>query len=242
MSKKEVLKKIIKRSHFIYNNLRKIYHFYSNIKLKYFSGSNKDIFTEIYIKNKWGDQKSFSGTGSNMEQTQNILNELPNVIKKYKIKSILDIPCGDFYWMKEHNFKNVNYIGADIVSDLIKKNNYHFGTKNIKFKTLDIINNDLPNFDLLFCRDCLVHLSFNDIFNALRNIKRAKFKYLMMTNFLERDSNVDIPTGSWRTINLCKPPFNFPQPIENIYEKCTEGDNKFSDKVLSIWDFKNIPY
>ena len=242
MSKKEVLKKFIKKSQFIYSNFRKVYHFYINIKLKYFSGSNKDIFTEIYIKNKWGDQNSFSGTGSNMEQTQNILEELPNVIKKYNIKSILDIPCGDFFWMKEHNFKTVNYIGADIVSDLIKTNNHKYKTKNINFETLDIINNDLPYSDLLFCRDCLVHLSFNDIFNALRNIKRTKFKYFMTTNFLKRDSNVDIATGSWRTINLCKPPFNFPEPIENIYEKCTEGDSKFSDKVLSIWEFDKIPY
>ena len=30
--------------------------------------------------------------------------------------------------------------------------------------------------------------------------------------------------------------------IENIYEKCTEGDSKFSDKVLSIWEFNKIPY
>ena len=63
-----------------------------------------------------------------MEQTQNILEELPNVIKKYNIKSILDIPCGDFFWMKEHNFKDVNYIGADIVR-FNKKNNYHFKLK-----------------------------------------------------------------------------------------------------------------
>ena len=32
-----------------------------------------------------------------MEQTQNILKELPNVIKKYNIKSMLDIPCSDFF-------------------------------------------------------------------------------------------------------------------------------------------------
>ena len=178
-----------------------------------------------------------------MEQTQYILKELPKVIKKYKNKKYPRYtPCGDFYWMKEHDFKNLNYVKTDIVSDLIKKNNYHFRTKNISFKTLDIINDDLPYADLLFCRDCLVHLSLNDIFKALRNIKRTKFKYLITTNFLKRDSNVDIATGSWRTINLCKPPFNFPKPIENIYENCTEGANKFSDKVLSIWDFKDIPY
>ena len=53
---------------------------------------------------------------------------------------------------------------------------------------------------------------------------------------------MDIATGSWRTINLCKPPFNFPNQLKNIYEKCTEGDSEFSDKVLSIWEFEKIPY
>ena len=175
MSKKEVLKKFIKKSQFIYNNFRKVYHFYINIKLKYFSGSNKDIFTEIYIKNKWGDQNSFSGTGANMEQTQNILEELPNVIKKYNIKSILDIPCGDFFWMKEHNFKAVNYIGADIVSDLIKTNNQKYKTKNINFETLDIINNDLPYSDLLFCRDCLTFIMSKTGMPSVMQTIKSKF-------------------------------------------------------------------
>tara|TARA_B100000212_G_scaffold100310_1_gene73819 strand:- start:356 stop:1105 length:750 start_codon:yes stop_codon:yes gene_type:complete len=238
---KDKLKLLLEKNNFIYKIVRKIYLILINTILENFSGSNKDIFTEIYKKNKWGDKYSYSGSGSNIKQTKNILIELPKVIRKYEITSILDLPCGDFYWMKEYDFKNLEYIGADIVSALVEQNIKKFSSENIKFMNLDIIINNLPCSDLLFCRDCLVHFSFDDIFQALKNIKRSKFKYLMTTNFLKTGSNINIPTGSWRTINLCKPPFNFPDPIENIIENCTEGDNKFSDKVLSLWMLKSIP-
>ena len=144
--------------------------------------------------------------------------------------------------MKELDFKNINYIGADIVPDLIQKNTKEFTENNKNFKILDLTSDSLPYSDLIFCRDCLVHLSFEDIFKALENIKQTKSKYLMTTNFLFRDNNHNIPTGYWRTINLCKPPFNFNSPIENILENCSEGkDNEFADKALSIWEVKSIP-
>ena len=242
MNLKNYLKKHLKRNKYLFKNIKKFYHFFYNIKLKYLSGSNKDIFTNIYINNKWGDKESFSGSGSNLRQTKVILKSLPNLINKYKIKSFLDIPCGDFYWMKEFNFKDLKYIGADIVREIIDNNNSNYSKKNINFLNLNLISDDLPYADLLFCRDCLVHFSFEDIFKALKNIQKTKCKYFMTTNFYSREINENIPTGSWRTINLCKPPFNFPEPSETIIENCTESENIFSDKVLSLWDIKSIPY
>lgn len=209
--------------------------------MKYFSGSTKDIFRDIYVNNKWGDEDSFSGSGSNLNQTNIILQKIPRIINKYKIKSILDLPCGDFYWMKEFDFKDLNYIGADIVPELINKNKSEFCSDNINFRILDLIYDELPNADLLFCRDCLVHFSFEDIIKALKNIKKTKCKYFITTNFLKRESNVNIATGSWRTLNLCKAPFYFPEPIEIILENCTESNNQFSDKVLSMWEIELIP-
>ena len=78
------LKSSIKNQKFIYSKIRKLFDIYNFIYLKYFSGSKKDIFTDIYIKNKWKDDHSFSGTGSNLEQTKTILNELPKLFIKYK--------------------------------------------------------------------------------------------------------------------------------------------------------------
>ena len=214
---------------------------FRSVNLKYFSGNNKDIFTDIFFNNKWGNKYSFSGNGSSLEETKTILEELPHIIKKYKIRSILDIPCGDFHWMKELDFNDLEYIGADIVTELIERNIAKHNIKNVNFQNLDLLKDPLPKSDLIFCRDCLVHLSFNDIFKALTNIKKTNAKFLITTNFVQRISNEDIKTGSWRTINLRKDPFNFPKPNLSISENCSEGSNAYNDKELSLWEVKNIP-
>ncbi len=95
---KEKLKIILKKNIFLYKNLQFLYQFFQNIYLSNFAGSKKDIFRRIYLENKWNDNYSYSGTGSNLEQTKNILEKLPNVLLKYDIKSILDILCGDFFF------------------------------------------------------------------------------------------------------------------------------------------------
>lgn len=239
----KVIKLRIKKYKFIYEKVHKIYSFLINFKIrfKYVFRTRKDIFTNIYLKNKWGDEYSLSGTGSNLNQTKTILKELANTIKKYQIKSILDIPCGDFYWIKEFDFQDIDYIGADIVFELIDKNIKKFKTSNINFQKVDLLVDEIPDTDLIFCRDCLVHFSYKDIFKAIKNIKKTNSKYFMTTNFVERNINEDIPTGSWRTINLCKSPFNFPEPSQIILENCTEANNQFSDKTLSIWELSQIP-
>ena len=68
-----------------------------------------------------------------------------------------------------------------------------------------------------------------------------KIEINITTNFLNRERNVNIATGSWRTLNLCKAPFYFPEPIETILENCTESNNQFYDKVLSMWEVELIP-
>ncbi len=240
MKLKKQIKELIKNNRLTYKILRRPYQLYRFVYLKYFSGSNKDIFQSIYFDNRWGDNSSLSGTGSNLEQTTFIRKEFPIILQKYKIKSILDIPCGDFFWMKELCLDEYKYIGADIVTELIKINNDKFKTKNKKFINLDLTKEKLPKVDLIFCRDCLVHLCNDDIFKVLKNINNSDFKYFMTTNFPNRLSNKDIATGSWRTINLTKAPFNLPEPIESIYENCTENGYEFSDKSLSIWGKDSI--
>jgi hypothetical protein len=76
----------------------------------------EERFTKIYQENHWNDSESRSGEGSTLENTQNVRNELPIVLKKYKIKSVLDAPCGDFNWMKSITQGiSIKYIGDDIV-------------------------------------------------------------------------------------------------------------------------------
>jgi hypothetical protein len=84
--------------------------------------STYEVFTDIYRNNHWGSSESISGEGSMIEQTQTLIIELGKLFKEKRFSSILDIPCGDFNWMKKVDLENIDYIGADIVEDLIEKN------------------------------------------------------------------------------------------------------------------------
>jgi len=197
-----------------------------------------EIFTNIYNKNIWGNKKTVSGHGSTLEHTETILEELPKIIQQFKVKTILDIPCGDLYWMKNINF-DINYIGADIVKNLIEENCKKFPDFG-EFLTLDICSSKLPECDLIFCRDCLVHLSFKNIFLALNNIKDCNCKYLMMTTFPELKSNSNTITGAWRALNFQIPPFNFPEPIKLVQEKPIYRGKRYPDKALGLWEMNSL--
>lgn len=200
-----------------------------------YTRSSKEVFSEVYEKNLWKTGESKSGPGSELNQTREIIRELPEVLKELEITTMLDLPCGDFNWMKHVDLGVIKYIGSDIVDELILDNKKKYGNGNREFVSLDLLTGDIPKVDLLFCRDHLVHLSFRDIKTAFRNIKKSTIKYIMTTTFTRHETNIDIATGEWRTLNLEKPPFNLPNPIKIINEKCTEGNGEFADKSLGVW-------
>jgi 2-polyprenyl-3-methyl-5-hydroxy-6-metoxy-1,4-benzoquinol methylase len=203
---------------------------------------NKHVFTKIYKNDLFNARSgnennvSKSGSGSDIEQTQEIIKQLPILLKKYNIKSILDVPCGDFYWMSHVDLRDIHYVGADIVSEVVAANTKKFATNTITFKEVDVINDKLPKVDMIICRDLLVHLKNQQITEALKNIKKSGSKYLLTTSFKNTAQNIDNGTiGFWRTINLGLSPFNMGDPIDEIFENCTEGNGKYNDKYLLLY-------
>lgn len=202
--------------------------------------SLEKIFTKIYNYNRESLAGSPSGPGSDLEHTQVIRNLLPSLFRELELSSVLDIPCGDFNWMRYVDLAGMEYVGADIVAELVESNRANYATENITFEHLNLIQDDLPAVDLIFCRDCLVHFSFDDIFKALHNIIRSGADYLLTTHFTERSENHDIPTGSWRTLNLEISPFSLPQPLRILNEDYTGNEGRFRDKSLALWKLQEI--
>lgn len=192
-------------------------------------------FKFIYETNHWKGNSSLSGQGSDKKQVEKIIDVLPKLIKEYNVKSILDIPCGDFNWMQDVDLSNIQYVGADIVGDIVQTNIANYSALNRSFYKLNLINDFLPRVDLIFCRDCFVHLSNDDIIKSIKNIKLSRSKLLLTTTFTLCNNNVDIVTGDWRILNLNNYPFCFPNPLQIINENCTEGNNTYNDKSLGLW-------
>jgi len=216
------------------------YQYFKKLADKGIFYSRQETFKQIYQTNLWNGAGSVSGNGSNFIQTAEIARYLPILIKEYKIETILDLPCGDFNWMSMIDLDIKEYIGADIVEDIIIKNQQTYDHKKYRFLNLDLTMDDLPKVDLIFCRDCLVHFSYEDIDLAFKNIKRSGSKYILTTTFTGFPFNHDIVTGDWRPLNLELSPFNLPEPIRVLNEKCTEGDGEFADKSLGLWLIENL--
>ena len=188
----------------------------------------------------YGEYESISGPGSSMQQTHMIRAMIPEIIKKYTITSIFDLPCGDFNWMKHVDVGDCTYIGADVVKDLVLKNNSKYANTKRAFMHLDVTRDQLPLADLIICRDLLVHLSNEDIIITLRNFKKSGAKYLLTTTFKSRAGNNDITSGDWRPLNLQVAPFRLPSPLEVINERCTEQNGIYSDKSMALWRLDDI--
>lgn len=191
--------------------------------------SMEETFTSIYRSNGWGGRESLSGSGSDMVETKAIRKALPKLFKKYKVKTLLDLPCGDFNWMEHVDRSYLRlYDGADVVTELLNDNRRKW--PDIGWYHIDITKTWPPEYDMILCRDLLGHFSNEDVEKALDNIIKSGSKYLLSTTFPAALSNVDIETGSWRPINL---ELLLGEPLELI-------DEDYSGKKLGLWNLKTV--
>lgn len=198
-------------------------------------------FQSIYRDNGFGANESRSGAGSTRFQTRIIRRELPVLLQQLGARSLLDIPCGDFHWMSEVALTGIDYTGADVVQDMVDANRRRFGSAGRTFVRLDLVVGPLPQSDVVFCRDCLVHLPFEDALSAIATICDSPCKWLLTTTFTRSDPNRELDDEGWRPLNLTLPPFNFPPPERLIVEKCTEAGGRAGDKILGLWRIADLP-
>ena len=88
---------------------------------------------------------------------------------------------------------------------------------------------------MLLVRDCFIHLSFEMIDAALANIKRSSIRYLLATTYPFKLRNWDIQTGGFCPINLNKPPFILPPPLQSIREDGVDAKGTDYDRYLGLW-------
>jgi hypothetical protein len=193
--------------------------------------SAAEVFTRIHRDNAWGNAESRSGAGSTLAYTESLRAELPALLRRLEVRTLLDLPCGDFHWLRHLDLGLDRYIGGDIVPALIDRLRRDCAAPGREFQVLDLIQDPLPAADALLCRDCLVHLSNRDALAALANIRRGRARWLIATTFPEVTKNRDIATGQFRPVNLCLPPFNLPPPVESIRDTAASH----LDRWLGVW-------
>ncbi|OKO69823.1 class I SAM-dependent methyltransferase [Bradyrhizobium sp. AS23.2] len=200
-------------------------------------------FERIERTNLWGAASSVSGLGSEDPATAAIREALPALLQRLGARSLLDAPCGDAGWIGRMKL-DVDYIGIDIVPSLIEANNRRAARGELAghFRVADITRDTLPPADLILCRDCLVHLSFQNIARTITRFRDSGARFLLVTTFPEWDGNRDCEDGDWRALNMERAPFNWPAPRALINERCEEGGGGWHDKSLGLWRLDELPH
>jgi hypothetical protein len=200
-----------------------------------------DIFTLIYENNEWGDNnlkyEGSSGLGSSIEYNKN--NYIPFIrsfIEKFKIKTIVDLGCGDFrIGLTLYDKLNINYVGYDAYEGVINFNkdkykeheNFHFIHSDFSAK---IYRGDLKEADLCIIKDVLQHWPNNHIIEFMDFItKSKKYKYILIINCWNTtpqntvEYRKDITIGDFSSLSATRYPLN-----------------KYGGEILYTWDTKEI--
>jgi hypothetical protein len=165
------------------------------------------------------------------------------------VKTFMDCPCGDWFWMQEVDLSGIQYFGADITNVTVQKNEQCFGSSHVHFHRFDLTCMIPPPVDLLLVRDVLFHLPEPTILNVLHNINQSGARYLATTTFskgqgkwikgaygdsskIRVNKGQDEYIGS-NKINLYKAPYNFPEPLYKADEAA--ADPKKLGRHVGVW-------
>lgn len=177
------------------------------------SSDTQSVFNAIHDSNYWGSTESLSGGGSEVLRTAEYRRQLVDAIKHFGIRSIFDAPCGDLNWMRlVLDQVDVRYIGGDIADQALAAARQR--RPDLDLRHFDVCSDPFPKADLWHCRDSLFHLSFYDIWRALRRMFESECTYAAITTHRARLlRNIDIETGGWRLLDMERSPWRFTKPL-----------------------------
>ncbi len=202
----------------------------------------KAVMQQIYDRNLWGGNSSsfYSGLGSHDPEI--VLPYLKVVISFLNTferpLTVCDLGCGDFNVGKELVKYTKNYVGIDIVPELIARNQEKFKADNLEFRCLDIAKDDLPIADCAILRQVLQHLSNAEIKNIVS--KLSCFKYVILTEHIPKGDfipNSDILSGQGirlkkkSGVNILEPPFNF--KLKNAEQLLSVTSKEFKGAIVT---------
>lgn len=141
----------------------------------------QQVFSRIYQQALWGksDGEFCSGSGSSEAHAIEYVNALQRYIATHSIRRVVDLGCGDFAIGKRIAALGVDYMGVDVVPELIEHHTARYGSHRVRFAHLDIIGDELPDGDLCLIRQVLQHLSNAQIAKILP--KLARFPHVLVT-------------------------------------------------------------
>ena len=173
-------------------------------------------------RKQWGG----NGSGSTNENTEALRVGLTAMLKELDIESVLDIGCGTYGWMADVVAESeVDYVGVDVAVEAIEWNKREY--PDLAFETIQTVDDDLPEVDLVIVRDVIAHLSNEHVRRLLLNVKKSGAKFILVTTFPRTVRNQDCQDGRYRPLKLTLFPFKLPEPDRALEDS--------ENKVMALW-------
>ena len=175
---------------------------------------------QVYEKQLWGSNKTlfYSGEGSHQKKiTSPYLESVIEFLKTFsKPPTLCDLGCGDFNVGQQLLPYVSQYIGLDIVPELIEHHKSKHESKNIVFDYKDLAKDLLPSANCAILRQVLQHLSNAEVQAILKKLNQ--YQYVIITEHLPLgnfEPNKDIISGQGIRLKkgsgvvVQEPPFYF---------------------------------
>jgi SAM-dependent methyltransferase len=196
----------------------------------------EEIFSAIYRERRWGTKSAGDFSSGDGSHTPSVVLPYVNAVRTFLDSlpcppSVVDLGCGDFSVGAQLRPHCGRYVACDVVPALIQRNKEKFASAQVDFRCIDIIEDDLPDGDIVFLRQVLQHLNNAQISKVVQKLHR--YKFLVLTEHVpaspEFPPNRDKPTGgSTRLpqgsgVALTKPPFLLRVNSESVI--CTTNES-----------------
>ncbi|MES2992497.1 MAG: class I SAM-dependent methyltransferase [Pseudomonadota bacterium] len=165
----------------------------------------KDRFEQIYANNEW---RHGSGEGSFPINNVGYVDMLQRFMREHRIRTVIDLGCGDWQFSKDIDWGEASYHGYDLVASVVARNVERFATDSIRFTQYGGDLAELPAADLLIAKDVLQHWSNGSIERFLRILPR--YRYALITNCVNPTGdtvNRETEDGGFRYLDIRLAPF-----------------------------------
>ena len=141
-------------------------------------------FDRVFENNLWGAPQSRSGPGSEGTYADDKILTLKFLLKKFNIAKVVDIGCGDMFWMKECLIHVTDYTGVDVSKSVIDANIAKVYPSHVRFNHTSDIDIRSIKADAIIAFDVFGHMLHSEILETLNAILQSDVKYVIVTDRL----------------------------------------------------------